>query len=44
MCDDFARYFRDVVDALSKCVSPKEILDMYGSGVTTRPFNGKKRK
>jgi hypothetical protein len=42
MCEDFARYFRDVVDTLSKCDSPRQILNLNGSGVTARPFNGKK--
>jgi hypothetical protein len=44
MCEDFACCARDVTDALSKCVSPKQILNMDESGVTAGPFKGKKRK
>jgi hypothetical protein len=43
-CEDFVRYFRDVVDALSKCFSPKQRVNMDESGVTAWPFKGKKRK
>jgi hypothetical protein len=44
MCEGFARYFRDAADALSKYISLKQILNMGESGVTARPFKGKKRK
>jgi hypothetical protein len=38
MCEDLVHYFRDVVDALSKSIFPKQILNMNESGVTARPF------
>jgi hypothetical protein len=44
VCEDFARYFKNVIDALSKCISPKQMLNMDESGVTARRFEGKKRK
>jgi hypothetical protein len=28
MCEESTGYFRNVIDALSKCVSPKQILNM----------------
>jgi hypothetical protein len=43
-CEDFVSYFMDIVDALSKYVFPKQILNMDESGVTARPFKGKKQK
>jgi hypothetical protein len=44
MCEDFARYFKDVIDTLLEYFSPTRIFDMDESGVTARPFKGKKRK
>jgi hypothetical protein len=39
-----AEYFSTVFAALSRCVTPRQILNMDESGVTARPFKGRKRK
>jgi hypothetical protein len=36
--------FRDIIDAFSKYVSPKQRLNMDEPGATARPFKVKKRK
>jgi hypothetical protein len=41
MREDFARYFMNVIDTLSKSVSLKQILNMNEPGVTARSFKGK---
>jgi hypothetical protein len=38
MCGNFDSYFRDVINVLSKYVSPKQIVSMDESGVTAWPF------
>jgi hypothetical protein len=37
-------YFAKVLDAISHCVSPFQILNMDESGVSARPFKGKQKK
>jgi hypothetical protein len=43
ICEDFVHYIRDVIDALSKCVSPKPNTNMDDSEVTARPFKRTKQ-
>jgi hypothetical protein len=44
ICEDFAPYFKDIVDDLLKCISPEQSLIMDESGVTPRPFQEKSEK
>jgi hypothetical protein len=44
MCKGLARYFRNAINALSKCGSPKHIINTDGSGVIARHVKGKNRK
>jgi hypothetical protein len=44
MRDDPARYRSNVISALSKCISPKQILNIKEPGATAQPFKRKGRR
>jgi hypothetical protein len=44
MCQGLVRYFSDVIGAMSKRFSPKQILNLDEPGVTAPTFKGQKRR
>jgi hypothetical protein len=43
-CHGFNHYLGEVIGTPSQCKSRKQILNMHEFGVTSRPFEGKRRK